>query len=58
MSRDAEEVLCDESTNLANKMYLVEFVRFVNDGEIQGNFFCCRELPETKKGRDMLNVLS
>jgi hypothetical protein len=41
-----------------NKIYVVAFVTFVNDGEIQGNFFCCKELPETSKAEDMLNVLS
>jgi hypothetical protein len=50
MPHDAEEVLCDElknnsfsvqddeSTDFTNKSYVVAFVRFVNDGEIQENF--------------------
>jgi hypothetical protein len=29
----------DESTDFTNKSYVVAFVRFVNDGEIQGNVF-------------------
>jgi hypothetical protein len=33
-------------------------VRFVNDGEIQENIFCCKEPPETGKVQDILNVLS
>jgi hypothetical protein len=70
MSDDAEEVLCnklennsfsiqvDESTDFTNKYHAVTFVRFVNDGKIQENFFCCKELPETSKGQDIFNVLS
>jgi hypothetical protein len=63
MSHDAEEVLCnklknnsfyihvDASTNFINKCHVIAFVRFVNDGEIQENFFCCKELPETRKAK-------
>ncbi|XP_055510562.1 zinc finger BED domain-containing protein 5-like [Leucoraja erinacea] len=70
MSHDAEEVLCDklknssfsvqvgESTDLANKCHIVAFVRFINEGEIQENLFCCKELPETSKGIDIFNILS
>jgi hypothetical protein len=70
MSHDAEEVLChkrknntssiqvDESTDLTNKIYVVAFVRFVNDGEIQENFFRCKEVPKRSKGQDMFDVLS
>ncbi|XP_072909831.1 zinc finger BED domain-containing protein 5-like isoform X6 [Hemitrygon akajei] len=70
MSHDAEEVLCDklksnsfsiqvdESTDFTNKCHVVAFVRFVNDGEIEENFFCCKELPEPSKGQDVFNVLS
>jgi hypothetical protein len=69
MSHDAEEILCDklknnnfsiqadESTDFTNKSYIVAFVRFANGGEIQENFFCCKEQPETSKGQDILNVL-
>jgi hypothetical protein len=64
MSHDAEEVFCyelknnsfcnkvDESTDSINKTHIVAFVRFVNGGEIQENFFCCKEQPETSKGQD------
>jgi hypothetical protein len=45
-------------TDFTKYSYAVAFVRFVNDGEIQENFFCCKELPETSKAQDMLNVLS
>jgi hypothetical protein len=63
MSHDAEEVLygklknntfstqVDESTDFTNKSYVLAFLRFVNDGEIQENCFCC-------KGSDIFNVLS
>jgi hypothetical protein len=37
---------------------VVAFVRLVNNGEIQENFFRCKELPETCKGEDTFNVLS
>jgi hypothetical protein len=69
MSRDAEEVLgdklqnnsfsiqADESTDFTNRSYVVVFVRLANDGEIQENFFCCKELPQTSKGQDIFNVL-
>jgi hypothetical protein len=46
------------STDFTNKSYVVAFVRFVNDGEIQENFFCCKELPEMRKGQDIFNTLS
>ncbi|XP_068115889.1 zinc finger BED domain-containing protein 5-like [Hyperolius riggenbachi] len=70
MSRDAEEVLSsqlktssfamqvDESTDITSKCHIMSFVRFVNDGEIQENFFCCKELPETSKGQDIFNILT
>jgi hypothetical protein len=70
MSYDAEEVLCnkgknnsfciqaDESTDCTNKFHVIAFVRFVNDGETQENFFCCKELHETSKGQGIFNVLS
>jgi hypothetical protein len=48
----------DESTDFTNKSYVVAFVKFVNDGDIQENFFCFKELPKTSKGQDMFNVLS
>jgi hypothetical protein len=70
MTHDAEKVLhdklknnsfsvqVDESTDFSNESYIVVFVWFVNDSEIQENFFCCKELPETSTGQDMFNVLS
>jgi hypothetical protein len=70
MSLDAEEVLCnklknnsfsiqvDESRGFSNKCHGVTFVRFVNHGEIQENFFCFKQLPETSKGQYICNVLT
>lgn len=36
----------DESTDFSNKYQAIAFVRFVNDTEIQENFFCCNKLHE------------
>jgi hypothetical protein len=70
MAHDAEEVLCnklennsfsikvDESTDFTNKCHVVAFVRFVNYSKIQENFFCCKDLPETSKGQDIVHLLS
>jgi hypothetical protein len=60
MSHDVEEILRDKlknssfslqvgSTDSSNESYVVAVIRFVNDGEIQENFFCYKELPETSK---------
>jgi hypothetical protein len=68
VSHDAEGAFCDkpknnnfsiqvdESTDFTNRSDVVAFVRFINDGEIQENFFCCKELPETSKGQDIFNA--
>ena len=48
----------DESTDITSNYHVVAFVRSVNDSEIQENFFCCIELPETSKGIDIFNILS
>ena len=48
----------DESTDLTNKCYVIAFARFANVDEIQENFLCCKELPETSKGIDVFNILS
>ena len=37
---------------------VIAFVTFVNDGEIQEIFLCCKELPQTSKGIDIFNILS
>lgn len=70
MSRDAEEVLCEKlktssfsvnvhtSTDSANKCHVITFVRYVNDGEIQENFLCYKELPETNQLKDLFHILS
>jgi hypothetical protein len=68
MAHDAEEVLCDklknnsfsiqvdESTDFTNRSCVVAFVSFVNDGEIQENSFCCKELP--KKTNSKIYLMS
>jgi hypothetical protein len=48
----------DEPTDFTNKSYDAAFVRFVNGGEIEDNFFFCKDLSETSKGQDKFNVLS
>jgi hypothetical protein len=70
MSDDAEEVLrnklknntfsthIDESTYFINKSYVVAFVRFVIDAEIQENLLYCQEMPATSKGQCVFSVLS
>jgi hypothetical protein len=39
------------------KVLLLAFLRFVNDGEIQENFFCYKELPETSKAQGIFNSI-
>ena len=53
MTHDSDEVLCDklknssvQSTDHRNNCNVV-FVRFTNEGEVQEEFMCCKELPET-----------
>jgi hypothetical protein len=46
------------STYFTNKSFVVAFVRFVNDDEIQENFFCYKELPETSEEQDTFNASS
>jgi hypothetical protein len=48
----------DELTDFTNKSFVVTSVRFVNGGEIQENFFCCKKLPETSTKLDIFNVFS
>ncbi len=48
----------DESTDITGKAQLLAFVRSENKGEMMKHYFCCKELPETMKGHDVLNILS
>ena len=48
----------DESTDISGKAQLLAFIRFVDDGEIIEQFFCCKELPETTKGQDIFETLN
>lgn len=49
-------IQAEESTDLIKKCYNVAFVRFVSRDEIQDNFFCCKELPESSKRIDIFNI--
>jgi hypothetical protein len=44
-------IQADESTDFINKSYTVEFVRSVNDGEIQENFLLQRAAQNKQKAR-------
>jgi hypothetical protein len=58
LKNSCSSIQVDESTDFTNKSNVVAFVRFLNDGEIQENFLCYKELSKTSKGRDIFNVLS
>ena len=70
MAHDCEEVSCsillnnifsiqvDDSTDLTNKCHVAACVRIVNEGEIQEDFLCCKELSEMSKAMDLFNILS
>jgi hypothetical protein len=45
LKNNSFSIQVDESTHFTNKSYVVAFVKFVNDGEIQENFLCFKELP-------------
>ena len=40
----------DESTDISEKAQLIAFIRFVSDGKISDQFFCCKELKERTTG--------
>ena len=48
----------DESTEISRKSQLIAFIRFVSDGKISDQFFCCKELKERKTGQDIFDTLS
>jgi hypothetical protein len=48
----------DESTDISGKAQLLAFIRFVDEGDITENIFCCKELPETTKGIDVFNTIT
>ena len=57
--KDCEFALqADESTDISGKAPLLTFIRFIYDGQITKQFFCCKELPETTKGQDVFETLS
>ena len=43
----------DESTDISGKAQLLAFIRFIHNGTIIEQFFCCKELPVTTKGQDI-----
>ena len=48
----------DESTDISGKAQLIAFIRFVSDGKISDQFFCCKELKERMTGQDIFDTLS
>ncbi|XP_014775934.1 protein FAM200A [Octopus bimaculoides] len=48
----------DESTDITGKAQLLVFVCFINDEAIVEDFLCCKELPETRNGQDVFDVLN
>jgi len=48
----------DDSTDISGKSQLLAFVRFIDNGAIVEDFFCCKELQETTKGQDIYDVLN
>ncbi|CAI9732723.1 Hypothetical predicted protein [Octopus vulgaris] len=48
----------DKSTDITGKSQLLVFVRFINDEAIVEDVLCCKELPETRKGQDVFDVLN
>ena len=43
---------------LAAKHNFITFIRFIYDGQVTEQFFCCKELPETTKGQDVFETLT
>ena len=55
--KDCEFALqADESSNISGKAQLLTFIRFIYDGQITEQFFCCKELPETTKRQDVFET--
>ncbi|XP_014779479.1 protein FAM200A-like [Octopus bimaculoides] len=54
----SDNTIIDESTDITGKTQLLVLVRFINDEAIVEDFLCCKELPETRKGQDVFDVLN
>ena len=48
----------DESTDISGKGQLIAFIRFVIDGKISDQFFCCKKLKDRTTGQDIFDTLS
>ena len=48
----------DESTDISGKAPFLTFIRFIYDGQITEQFFCCKELPETTKEQYVFETLT
>ena len=48
----------DKSTDISGKAQLIAFIRFVSDGKISDQFFCCKDLKERTVGQDIFDTLS
>ena len=48
----------DKSTDITDKAHLLVFAYFIDNKTIVEDFLCCKELSETTKGQDVLDVLN
>ena len=48
----------DDSIDINEKAQLIAFIRFVNNGKIFEQFFCCKELKERTTGQNIFDTLS
>jgi len=48
----------DESTDVSGKAQLLLFIRFVDEGKIVENFFCCKELTTTTTGQNIFDCVN
>lgn len=48
----------DESTDVSGKAQLLLYIRFVDEGQIIEQFFCCEELTETTTGQNIFDCVN